>query len=324
MTRGSVAGPLEPDEVAVLLRAATSAPSVHNAQPWQFGVAGDLVELHLDRDRVLPAADPALREVILSCGAALAGLRLAMTHLGYQPRVTLQPDPRDADHLADVRRGAPRKPTAEQERLYAALFTRRMHRRPFADRPVRPQAVTELMRTARGHGSWAHEVRGQPERRLVADVAASSAGRLLADPAYRAELTAWTRRDRRSGDGLLLASLGEAPYPVNGVPWALLGDPSVDEESFARDVLLIVGTSTDTPRDWLVGGEALLQVLLNAVIRGLGASLLTQALEVPDSRDRLVTALRLPGPPQALLRIGHPVDVVPATTRRPLEQVLRS
>ena len=40
------------------LRAAIRAPSVHNTQSWRFVVTSPAVEPHLDRDRVLPVADP--------------------------------------------------------------------------------------------------------------------------------------------------------------------------------------------------------------------------------------------------------------------------
>lgn len=52
------------------LRAATRAPSVHNTQPWRFVVDAPVVEVHLDRERVLAVADPAAREARMSCGAA--------------------------------------------------------------------------------------------------------------------------------------------------------------------------------------------------------------------------------------------------------------
>jgi nitroreductase len=237
---------LQQDEVATLLAAATAAPSVHNSQPWRFAVAGDEVRLYLDRSRTLPVADPAGREAVISCGAALEGLVLAMGHLGYAAEVTLQPGPGEPDHLATVRRGPAQQADRQAESWYAAVRRRRMHRRPFAHFPVAGALVAELRQVARRGPVWCREVTGPEQRWLLGEVAAQAAGELLGNPAYRAELAAWTRRDRRRrSDGIPLAAVGEQPYPESGLPWGLYNDPSVDDEAFQRDVFLVVGTGQD-------------------------------------------------------------------------------
>ena len=316
---------LRQDEVATLLAAATAAPSVHNSQPWRFAVAGDEVRLHLDRSRTLPVADPAGREAVISCGAAIEGLTLAMGHLGYAAEVTLQPDPGEPDHLATIRRGPAREADRQAESWYAALGRRRMHRRPFAPKPVSGSVVAELTQVARHGPVWCREVTGPEQRWLLGEVAAQAAGELLGDPAYRAELAGWTRQGRgRTGDGIPLAAVGEQPYPESGLPWGLYNEPSVDDEAFQHDVFLIVGTGQDGVREWLEAGRALMRVLLHVTSRGLACSLLTQALELAAAREVLVEGLALPGQPQVLLRVGHPLEQPPRAPRRPISEVLET
>ena len=60
-----------------LVAAAARAPSVHNTQPWRFRAGPDAVELWTDPRRKL-RADPSGREMLISCGAALFGLRLVI------------------------------------------------------------------------------------------------------------------------------------------------------------------------------------------------------------------------------------------------------
>ena len=76
-----------------MVATAARAPSVHNTQPWRFRIAGDIIELHADPDRILMQIDPAGRELMISCGAALFGLRLGLRQLGCVPTVELWPDP---------------------------------------------------------------------------------------------------------------------------------------------------------------------------------------------------------------------------------------
>src|SRR5437763_1049962 len=59
-----------------LIATAARAPSVHNSQPWRFRVSAQAVELWSDPGRKVHN-DPIGREMLISCGAALFGLRLA-------------------------------------------------------------------------------------------------------------------------------------------------------------------------------------------------------------------------------------------------------
>ena len=88
-----------------LITAAARAPSVHNTQPWRFRVSPDVVELWSDPRRKL-RADPSGREMLISCGAALFGLRLAVRSLGYLPVTELLPDPAQLRLMARIRTGA--------------------------------------------------------------------------------------------------------------------------------------------------------------------------------------------------------------------------
>ena len=59
---------------------ALRAPSVHNTQPWRWRIdpADGVVELHADRGRQLTATDPDGRDLLISCGAALGHLAVAL------------------------------------------------------------------------------------------------------------------------------------------------------------------------------------------------------------------------------------------------------
>src|ERR1019366_5731330 len=105
-----------------VVHAAVAAPSVQNAQPWYFSSHQDVLRVHADPRRGLPQADPAGREMVISCGAALFNMRLAVRHLGFAADVMLLPDPSRPDLLAEIRWGGHRPPTREEESLYLSIM----------------------------------------------------------------------------------------------------------------------------------------------------------------------------------------------------------
>jgi nitroreductase len=73
---------IDPELLRRLVARARLAPSVHNIQPTRFSLDGGAILLLGERDRRLPAADPAGLDVRLSHGAALEGLALALSENG--------------------------------------------------------------------------------------------------------------------------------------------------------------------------------------------------------------------------------------------------
>jgi hypothetical protein len=67
---------------------ACRAPSLHNSQPWRWVADGAQLHLFADRGRLVQAADRTGRELILSCGAALDHLRVAMAAAGWDAHTT--------------------------------------------------------------------------------------------------------------------------------------------------------------------------------------------------------------------------------------------
>jgi nitroreductase len=74
-----------------ILERAVRAPSVHNTQPWRWRVNGTQVDLLADYNRQLVYADPARRDLMISCGAALHHFQVAAAGLGWATRVRPPP-----------------------------------------------------------------------------------------------------------------------------------------------------------------------------------------------------------------------------------------
>src|SRR5581483_10025181 len=140
--------PLSLNDVRWAVTQAGRAPSIHNTQPWRFRWDGSAFELRADTTRGLTVSDPDGRELVLSCGAALYNLRLALAKLGHRAIVTPLPDRTDPRLLARVE-VAPSVPADAATRLtFAALLRRHTHRGAFDDRPLAPDLAVALQRAA--------------------------------------------------------------------------------------------------------------------------------------------------------------------------------
>src|SRR5436309_667926 len=140
--------PLTTDEARWAVEQAGKAPSIHNSQPWRFHWAGDTFELYADTTRVLSAADPDGRELVVSCGAALFNLRIALRKVGFDARVHVLPTPSDPRLLARITATESKPASAEERLTYAALLRRHTHRGGFEERPVPSVVLVELQRAA--------------------------------------------------------------------------------------------------------------------------------------------------------------------------------
>ena len=154
LSRASAGGAaLTPDQVAFLVATAGRAPSVHNTQPWQFRVHENGLDLLADPGRRLRAIDPDGREMLISCGAALFGLRLGLRHLGYRATVEVLPDPGDPSLLARVRLGRLAPLSAEEGNMLAAVPHRHTHRGPFSPEPLPAGLLPRLQHDAIAEGA---------------------------------------------------------------------------------------------------------------------------------------------------------------------------
>lgn len=312
-----------PADLRSAVAAATRAPSVHNTQPWRFRIFDGGVDLFADRSRQLTVSDANGRALRVSCGAALLNLRLAFADLGWVPDVLLSPDHGTPDLLARVVAVRPRPATPDESSLFAAIPRRHSNRYPFLDTAVPVDVRAQLIGAARAEGGWLDLILGPVALAMVTEFVRAADRILLNDPAYRAELAAWTRADDGSPDGVPRRAGGPAPEPHDLLAQRDFGGPArAPGRDFESDPLVgVLGGLADSPTDDLIVGQALQRVLLTATRSGLVSSLMSQPIEVPQVREEMRIGLRRHGPPQMLVRFGYGVPAQP-TPRRPVEDVL--
>ncbi|HET7460680.1 MAG TPA: nitroreductase family protein [Longimicrobium sp.] len=318
------------EQLEWLLGYAVLAPSSHNTQPWRFHVCGGAVELYADRTRSLRVVDPRDRELLISCGAALQFLRLAMRRFGHAGEVALFPDRQDHDLLAVVSLGGRCEPSVEELRLFDAIPARHTHRGDFAERRVPSEVVDSLFDAAAGEGAWLMAVEDRGHRSAVAYLARQGDQVQFADPEFRGELARWIRPNgTHEHDGMPGYAFG-IPDVVSPFAPAVVGALNLGAIWGGRSrqavenapLLAVLGTARNGPAAWVAAGQALARVLLRAAAEGIGASFLNQPCEVPLLRLRLRDVLGTAGWPQLVLRLGYPHAEPRATPRRPVHEVL--
>ena len=318
------------DAVEVALR----APSVHNTQPWRWRIGDDHVELHADPGRHLVATDPDRRDLVLSCGAALHHLLVALAAQGRAAHVERLPDPENAHHLATVTlrpgAGLPADPS-----LFRAIAARRTDRRRMSHRPVPPAHLRTLAAHVHRAGAVLLPATDPVMRQRLTAALVEAAHRQEPSAGYTVELEVWTRRYAAARDGVPLDSIAPTPVgavgasPLRRFPHGRLAQPRQYAGEGPPDdaaALLVVATTGDDVAAWLRAGEAAGAALLAATGLGLATTPLSQGVEVDATRRAIRRAvLHVPEHPQLVLRVGWPAAgaaELPVTPRRGLRAVL--
>ena len=270
--------------------------------------------------------DPLGREMLISCGAAVFGLRLAVRSLGYLPLVELLPDPDRLRLLARVRLGPAVPITAREREMLEALPHRHTHRGPFEPGPLPAGLLAGLQHDALAEGATLAIVDRTLAYEQLAAIIGAAGRRQDLDPVARADVRRWSRSaGSPARDGVpaqaFPATAAREPGRLPQRDFDLgrgLGLLTTGGPPAATAVLL---TAADGRADWLRAGQALHRLLAHAASRWVFASLHTQPLEAAAIRALIRARLTLPGAPQMLLQLG-PARTTQATARRPSAELI--
>lgn len=307
------------------------APSVHNTQPWWFCPAGRSVSLHADAGRQLMTADPDGREMLISCGAALFTMRLALRSLGYVPRTKVLPDPAQPLLIAEVSWSERAAATGYEQRLFEQIRRRRTHRGGFDTLPLSPDLLAALHESARRDGAALHVVSDEGRKAALGALVETAERSLRLDPRYVRELADWTTPPgQERPDGVpataypARAERTEPHFPgrdfAHGHGWGL--PPASWAHGRSAGVVALLATAGDERTDWVNAGQALQRLLLLSTACGVAAAIHSQPLEIRWLRTVLRAQIADGCHPQLLLRLGT-VTQAGASVRRALDEVIR-
>lgn len=243
-------------EMARLREAMDRAPSILRQRPWDLRrVADDRVEVRSVPDQDLGKLLP--REVVISCGAALYNLRLAIRVAGRHPSVWLLPGLNlrsgllttvaSAETLlasVEITQDRPYPPNDAEQELYEALWLGRTDRRLHQYVPVPPAILVEMENAATHEHYWLRTLPGRQRRQALRAVA--SANKKIREENKLTERLAELNMPR--------AGFGPTPPAAR-----------------RRTQLMALSTDGDHPLDWLRAGEALQHALLNGTRLSMSA-----------------------------------------------------
>jgi hypothetical protein len=306
---------------------ACRAPSLHNSQPWRWVADGDVLHLFADPSRIGHYTDSTGREVILSCGAVLDHLRVAMAAAGWQAIIEKYPNPNDDEHLSSIEFRRMEFVSGAQRALAEAIRRRRTDRLPYAA-PSDWEVFAAALRSVIDNSGADLDVIDDDTRPALADATRMTEQLRQRDSSYQAELEWWTGYcDGQEGiPRSALVSESEAQCVDVARDFPTSGDSSRRAE-LDRDhsKILVLSTYDDSRGNVLRCGQVLSTVLLECTVAQLATCTLTHLIEIDASRQVVRRQIARIAEPQVLIRVGQAPPnepPPPPTPRRPLADVL--
>jgi hypothetical protein len=313
--------------IAAAVRLACRAPSLHNSQPWRWIVEDNSLQLFVDPERVVRGTDHSGREALISCGAVLDHLRVAVAASGWNADTYRFPNPNNLLHVASIDFSPMDFVSSGHRRRANAIMLRRTDRLPFAA-PPDWESLEQELRRAVDADAVRLDVIADDLRPQLAQASQLAEALRLYDSVYHAELQWWT-----------------APFEVTeGIPHSsLISAAESDRVDVGRafpvthhrerraevgedhSKILLLSTYDDAHDSVLRCGEMLSAVLLDATMAGLATCTVTHITETPASCWIVAQLIGQSATPQVLIRVGLTPsieDVPPPTPRRPLGDVL--
>lgn len=299
--------------MAVLARRSFARTPWNRTAPWRIEQRNGLIEVRLAEAHEERLTDGANRELLVACGALVETVRIVASGLGYALSVDWIPLV-DEDVIARLRVDGCTSSRHEDRTLLRQIVADSAHRltSDASDHsPAFSPALTAVLRhAARSGGAWLDVIADDARRELLADLELEAT--IIADAERSARRLVTMEHSARGHEAPLFVEGGRARL---GELMSLLGAKvlvrhdwfsgrasRVRTAAAEAPLLAVLGTHSDSPREWLAAGRALQRVLLHAAVQGLRATFLNEPLDHPLIRDALRSVLFADGVAHAIVR----------------------
>ncbi len=330
-----------------VVRAAILSANPHNSQPWRFQVSSSAIEMYADLSRNIGAMDPFLRELHIGLGCSLENLVIAARAKGYQPLLTLMPNPNDPTLIAHVELSQGIK---ADEALYQSIPQRHTHRAPFdTSRALSSATLAGLDQQVAGiAGAEIIWITSDTLKSQIGQLIVEGAEAIAGDRQQSSDSFRWWR-DSRSGieqfkDGMTVDAAGLSPLVTalakilpaqsrqqNDQAWIQQTRDNYVKTAAAFGVVVVRDPTDNLQR--INGGRLYQRLHLAATMHGIAMQPLNTLTERIDRERLLGLAPRFTGAVPQLLgapvmqalmsfRIGYPTMKTLPSPRRPAESVI--
>jgi nitroreductase len=303
--------------------------------------------MYADLSRNLGAMDSYLREMHIGLGCSLENLLIAAQAKGYQPTLTLMPNPSDPTLIAHV---ALSPGTASDEALYQAIPRRHTHRAPFdTSRAVSSATLAGLDQQVSGiAGAEIIWLTSETLKSQIGQLIVEGAQAIAGDHQQSSDSFRWWRDSRTDiehfKDGMTVDAAGLSPLITalakilpaqsreqNDQSWIQQTRDNYVKTAGAFGVVVVQDPTDNLQR--ISGGRLYQRLHLAATAQGLAMQPLNTLTERIDRERVLGLAPRFTQAVPELLgasvmqalmtfRIGYPSMTALPSPRRPAESVM--
>ncbi len=280
-------------------------------QPCELRMSDPFVELIANNGPQVEALDPEGREPMISCGASLQYLKIALKHYGCLGRVELFPDLDEPVLAARIHIGCSGERDAQEARLFEAMKLRQTNSFWPDPPPVTEETLDVLSYAFAGERGWLEYAQSEVSRQRLQKLAGAG-GRLQVDEVrYRSETLTATNGWEPGGfvRSLLNERFARWSRPFLAVKVRVLPAISHDSDEEGESAALagtfaVVKTKTDDKHGWVAAGQTMARLILHTRSLGLSCAFFNDVLRRPSMRAELRTGIGHKGFVQAIVRFG--------------------
>jgi nitroreductase len=329
-----------------VLQCAIHAPNSHNAQPWLIELTPDnAMRLYIDRSRLLPATDPAARQIHISQGTFLELVDIAARQFGHRAEIRYFPEGEYSSTQIEDRPVSAitlhPQPGLTPDPLFAEIARRRTNKRPYdRTRALTTAELVEMQSASKDNEiSW-RITTDAAQRREIARMCKEAMAIEVSSPERNRETAHWFRfsdrelQEKRDGFGIaqsgtegvkkwiaerFVLSRERAANPRGAFAQGAV--TAIEAQAGSASVFAALVSKTNTRMDQIRTGRAYARVHLAASRLGVAMQPLSQLLEeyaeMAALQQRMKQTLQVEDTDtvQMLFRLGYARPAPPAPRR---------
>lgn len=321
------------EQLRFILGYALLAPSGHNAQPWQFRIGKQGIDV-LATTPIVSLHDSKQRQFIIGIGCAIENLCIAADYFGFETTIDYLPGTTSSELIvAHVTLKRTRTCSSDSQHLIHMIPKRAMDRHGYEMTPVGGALIKDLQTTVKQAGQTLYVFTDPEERKRLVNMVLEATHVSLDSVAFREELASFLLPNLTVRKvGMTGSTLG-VPLPLSWLLPTLMRKKNMATMTRAQDEKIlgqqtpafgVIATQANTPQDWLAAGRALERVALEATKQGFVIAIWAAAIEVGAAAQTLVSMIGGRGEPMVFFRLGQCAKKAPHSPRRTVADVIVS